>query len=165
MAAFPFESILKTAEAKYVCGLSATPVRQDGHQPIIFMQCGPIRYLVDVKSQVEKRPFSHFVLPKFIRMRLPSANGIQNGYVGVIENETRNELIVSDAQKLILRGGHQFFLPNARSMPCGLPASWRERRNTYFSFWEATGKRISERNWARSAAGISCGHCYRQVHR
>lgn len=104
VAAFTFESILKTAEAKYVYGLSATPVRQDGHQPIIFMQCGPIRYLVDSKSQLEKRSFSHFVLPRFTKMRLPSATGIQDVYAGIAENETRNDLIVSDALELILEG-------------------------------------------------------------
>jgi len=26
-------------EAKYVAGLTATPVRKDGHHPIILMQC------------------------------------------------------------------------------------------------------------------------------
>lgn len=104
VAAFTFESILKTAEAKYVYGLSATPVRQDGHQPIIFMQCGPVRYLADAKSQVESRAFSHFVFPRFTRMRLPSANGIQDVYAGVVENETRNELIVSDTLNLIAEG-------------------------------------------------------------
>lgn len=104
VAAFTFESILKTAEAKYVYGLSATPVRQDGHQPIIFMQCGPVRYLVDAKSQVESRAFSHFVFPRFTRMRLPGASGIQNVYAGVVENETRNELIVSDTLNLLAEG-------------------------------------------------------------
>ena len=104
VAAFTFESILKTAEAKYVYGLSATPVRQDGHQPIIFMQCGPVRYLVDAKSQVESRAFSHFVFPRFTRTRLPGASGIQNVYAGVVENETRNELIVSDTLNLIAEG-------------------------------------------------------------
>ncbi len=104
VAAFTFESILKTAEAKSVYGLSATPVRQDGHQPIIFMQCGPVRYLADAKSQVESRAFSHFVFPRFTRMRLPSANGIQDVYAGVVENETRNELIASDTLNLIAEG-------------------------------------------------------------
>ncbi len=104
VAAFTFESILKSAEAKHVYGLSATPVRQDGHQPIIFMQCGPVRYLVDAKSQVEKRTFSYFVLPRFTRTRLPSANGIQDVYAGVVENETRNELIASDTLNLIAEG-------------------------------------------------------------
>lgn len=37
VAAFTFEKILREAKARYVYGLSATPVRQDGHQPIIFM--------------------------------------------------------------------------------------------------------------------------------
>ncbi|MDL2226642.1 phospholipase D-like domain-containing protein [Deltaproteobacteria bacterium OttesenSCG-928-M10] len=32
-------------------GLTATPIRQDGHHPIIFQQCGPIRYRVDAKEQ------------------------------------------------------------------------------------------------------------------
>ena len=38
ISAFSFEKILKTVNAKYVYGLTATPVRQDGHHPIIFMQ-------------------------------------------------------------------------------------------------------------------------------
>lgn len=96
--------MLKAVEAKYVYGLSATPVRKDGHHPIIFMQCGPVRYLVDAKSQAEKRSFSHIVIPRFTRMRLPNANGIQDMYVGVIENQNRNELLVSDTLKLIQEG-------------------------------------------------------------
>ncbi|MDW7760032.1 MAG: DEAD/DEAH box helicase family protein [Acidobacteriota bacterium] len=44
ISAFSFESILKQARALFVVGLTATPVRRDGHQPIIFMQCGPIRH-------------------------------------------------------------------------------------------------------------------------
>lgn len=104
VAAFTFESVLKAVEAKYVYGLSATPVRKDGHHPIIFMQCGPVRYLVDAKSQAEKRTFSHFVIPRFTRMRLPAANGIQDMYAGVVVNENRNELLVKDALNLIQEG-------------------------------------------------------------
>ena len=44
LPAFSFESILKQAKAHYVVGLTATPVRRDGHHPIINMQCGPIRH-------------------------------------------------------------------------------------------------------------------------
>ena len=104
VAAFTFESVLKAVEAKYVYGLSATPVRKDGHHPIIFMQCGPVRYLVDAKSQAEKRTFSHFVIPRFTRMRLPAANGIQDMYAGVVEHENRNELLVTDTLNLIQEG-------------------------------------------------------------
>lgn len=80
VAAFTFESILRTVKAKHVYGLSATPARKDGHQPIIFMQCGPVRYVVDAKSQAEKRAFSHYVIPRFTKTRLPKANGIQDLY-------------------------------------------------------------------------------------
>jgi len=104
VAAFTFESILKTVEAKYIYGLSATPIRKDGHHPIIFMQCGPVRYLVDAKRQAEKRSFSHYVVPRFTRTRLPSADSIQDLYSGVVENETRNEFIISDALKLVQEG-------------------------------------------------------------
>jgi superfamily II DNA or RNA helicase len=38
-----FEAILKRVKAKYVLGLTATPIRRDGQDPIIFMQCGPLR--------------------------------------------------------------------------------------------------------------------------
>ena len=43
-SALTYEQILKTAHAKYVYGLTATPTRKDGHHPILFMHCGPIRY-------------------------------------------------------------------------------------------------------------------------
>ena len=104
VAAFTFENVLKAVEAKYVYGLSATPVRKDGHHPIIFMQCGPVRYLVDARSQAEKRAFSHFVVPRFTRTRLPDANNIQDMYAGVVENDSRNELLASDALKLVQEG-------------------------------------------------------------
>ena len=44
VGAVSFDAILKRTKAKYVFGLTATPIRRDGQQPIIFMQCGPIRY-------------------------------------------------------------------------------------------------------------------------
>ncbi len=49
--AFSFESILKNVSAKFVYGLTATPTRKDGHHPILFMHCGPIRYRDDAKKQ------------------------------------------------------------------------------------------------------------------
>jgi len=45
--AFTFEQILKRIHAKYIYGLTATPARRDGHHPIIFMHCGPVRYRAD----------------------------------------------------------------------------------------------------------------------
>jgi len=60
---------MKQVKAKYVLGLAATPVRKDVHHPIIFMQCGPVRYRVNAKSQAAARPFVHrvFVRPTAFR--------------------------------------------------------------------------------------------------
>ncbi len=62
LSAHSFELVARRAKARYVCGLSATVTRKDGHHPIIFMQCGPIRHRVDAKQQAESRPFSHHVI-------------------------------------------------------------------------------------------------------
>jgi superfamily II DNA or RNA helicase len=44
LSATSFESVARRSKAHYWLGLSATVARKDGHQPIIFMQCGPIRH-------------------------------------------------------------------------------------------------------------------------
>ena len=99
--AFSFEQILKGVHAKYVYGLTATPTRQDGHHPIIFMHCGPIRYRVDARKQAEKRPFDHYVIPRLTNLRaLPEEEGkepsIQRLYTAIAVNEPRNQRIVVD---------------------------------------------------------------------
>ena len=48
LSAVSFEQVMRRAPAKYVTGLTATPLRKDGHHPIIYMQCGPIRFNVPV---------------------------------------------------------------------------------------------------------------------
>lgn len=93
-----FEQILSSVNARYVYGLTATPIRADGHQPIIFMQCGPIRYHVDAKIQAKKRNFEHFLIPRFTPTRIPDAAEltIQEAYTKLINDDMRNKLIVSD---------------------------------------------------------------------
>ena len=61
LSAVSFELVARRTKARYVLGLSATVARKDGHHPIIFMQCGPVRYRVDAKSQAATRSFSHKV--------------------------------------------------------------------------------------------------------
>jgi superfamily II DNA or RNA helicase/very-short-patch-repair endonuclease len=61
LSAHTFEQVVRRAKAKYVTGLSATVARKDGHHPIIFMQCGPVRHRVDPKAQAAMRPFVHTV--------------------------------------------------------------------------------------------------------
>lgn len=132
VAAFTFEKILREVKAQYVYGLSATPVRQDGHQPIIFMQCGPVRYLVDAKSQAEKRAFSHYVIPCFTRARLPAAKKIQDIYTGIIGNESRTNQIISDAVRLIAEGRTPLLLTERKDHAVRLAEELRGKADHIF---------------------------------
>ncbi len=99
--AFSYENILKTTDAKYVYGLTATPTRKDGRHPILLMHCGPVRYRDNPKKQAEKRPFNHYIIPRFTSMRMPLDNNekdisIQELYSGIVDNDFRNRQIVED---------------------------------------------------------------------
>ena len=97
VSAVNFEKVLKFANAKFVYGLTATPKRQDGHQPIIFMQCGPIRYKVDAKVQAEKRNFEHYLIPRFTAFRSSRLDkSVTELYKELAENQFRNQYIISD---------------------------------------------------------------------
>ena len=61
LPAFTLEQILRQAKARYVLGLTATPYRRDGHQPIILMQCGPVRY--EIRQSEDE--FSNGVASRF----------------------------------------------------------------------------------------------------
>ncbi|GEK90984.1 TOTE conflict system archaeo-eukaryotic primase domain-containing protein [Alkalibacterium kapii] len=98
ISAFSFESVLKQANPKHVYGLTATPRRKDGHQPIIYMQCGDIRYQDDAKKQAEKRPFSHTLVTRFtpLDQSIKEGDNLQDLYSDLINNDNRNRLIVED---------------------------------------------------------------------
>lgn len=132
IAAFTFEKILREAKARYVYGLSATPVRPDGHQPVIFMQCGPVRYSIDAKSQAERRNFSHYVIPRFTRTRLPTARKIQDIYSGIAENEARNKFLISDAVRLVSEGRTPLLLTERKEHAIRLEEALRGKADRVF---------------------------------
>ena len=101
LAAVSFEAVARRCKARYVLGLSATVTRKDGHHPIIFMQCGPVRFRVDARRQAAKRPFSHRVVLRDTQFSLPAAleadrPPIQGIYGALANDEERNDLIVDD---------------------------------------------------------------------
>ena len=71
LPASSFELVARRAKARYVTGLSASITRKDGHHPIIFMQCGPVRYRVNARQQAAARPFTHHVLVRPTGFRAP----------------------------------------------------------------------------------------------
>ena len=102
-----FERVLREVNAHWVYGLTATPIRKDGHQPIIFMQCGEIRYSVDSKAQQESQSFRRLLIPRFTSFR-PVDYLDGNSYVQVCEalsvDEGRNKMIIDDVKDALSKG-------------------------------------------------------------
>lgn len=112
-----FEQVLKQVNAHYVYGLTATPMRKDGHQPIIFMQCGKIRYTADAKSQMDRQSFVRTLIPRFTSFRNVSPD--TKTYTQTIEalstDELRNKLIIEDVKVVIVEGRTPIILTNLTS--------------------------------------------------
>ena len=105
--AFTFEQVLKQVKAKYVVGLTATPIRKDGHHPIIVMQCGPIRFRESAKKEAAARPFDHVVITKYTNFRMAQESAevkIQDIYAALVLDEGRNELIFNDVLETLEMG-------------------------------------------------------------
>ncbi|MBW6513531.1 MAG: DEAD/DEAH box helicase [Candidatus Syntrophosphaera sp.] len=109
ISAFSFEQVLKSVRAKYIYGLTATPIRQDGHHPIVYMQCGPIRYKVDAKSQILQRSFTHKVVTRQTTFSMTKLSEdaeikITDIYQALVVDTKRNDMILDDIIAAIVAG-------------------------------------------------------------
>ncbi len=95
VGAVSVDAILKKVKAKYVLGLTATPIRRDGLQPIIFMQCGPIRYRA---AKPTSAPHDLEVVSRLIdtRIDVPTDAGIQEVFRNLAVNQERTEMIATE---------------------------------------------------------------------
>ena len=107
LPAVSFERVMSEIKGRYVTGLTATPYRRDGHQPIIEMQCGPTRFAVTPKSQMARRPFAHRLFVRETDFRLADTDTkptIQEVYALLAADEARNELILKDVIDALVEG-------------------------------------------------------------
>jgi superfamily II DNA or RNA helicase len=120
VSARSFEIAARQSKAKYVTGLSATVVRKDGHHPIIFMNCGPIRYKVDDRKQADKRPFTHKVMVRKTLFELPPHLAIKESlpiyelYSALIADGTRNNMIIEELVASVRNGRSPLLLTERR---------------------------------------------------
>ena len=106
VSSITFENVLKHVTAHYVYGLTATPIRKDGLQPIIFMQCSPIRFFADAKAQIQKQSFQRYLVPRFTSYR-PVTDDKQSFTAlsqSLAESEIRNNLIIEDVLNVVAAG-------------------------------------------------------------
>lgn len=110
LSAHSFEQVVRQAKARYVLGLSATVARKDGHHPIIFMQCGPVRHRVNAKLQAAARPFEHYVIVQptaFQPTRPPDGDKrleFQTLYQELVGDSTRTARICDDVVEAVATG-------------------------------------------------------------
>ncbi len=107
LSAFTFEQVMRQVKAKYVVGLTATPTRKDGHHPIIYMQCGPVRFNMSARTMTESTPFEHKVTPRHTEFRMASELTevtIQDIYAALVNDVSRNEMIANDIVRAIDSG-------------------------------------------------------------
>ncbi|MDR1870918.1 MAG: DEAD/DEAH box helicase family protein [Deltaproteobacteria bacterium] len=108
VAAFRHESVLKEVKARWVYGLSATPLRQDGHHPIVFQQLGPIRHQVSSKVQALTQGFTRILIPRFTKfqkpLEAPDNWAMTDIYAELAKSPSRLNLIVNDVVEALKRG-------------------------------------------------------------
>jgi superfamily II DNA or RNA helicase len=105
LSAASFELVARRSKARYVVGLSATVARKDGHHPIIFMQCGPVRHRVDARVQAAERGIRHRARDRSTKFELPASlasverPSMPAIYAALAQDQGRNELIFDDVLK------------------------------------------------------------------
>jgi superfamily II DNA or RNA helicase len=115
LSAFTFEQVLRQARAKYILGLTATPTRKDGHHPILFMQCGPIRYHRSAKKDAASSSLEHKVIPRYTAFLCPvleDSATIQDIYAALVSDKARNDLIIQDLKEALAAGRSPLVLTN-----------------------------------------------------
>ncbi|HML73203.1 MAG TPA: DEAD/DEAH box helicase family protein [Anaerohalosphaeraceae bacterium] len=115
-----FEAVTRQFKGKFITGLSATVTRKDGHHPIIYMNCGPVRYKVCAKLEAQKRTFTHKLIIRNTKLELPPDLQskdkllISDLYSALMDNIPRNAMILEDVMEAIYAGRFPVLLTERR---------------------------------------------------
>ncbi len=109
ISAFSFERVMKEVKARFVLGLTATPLRRDGHHPIIFMQCGPIRFRGSNTPAMTR--LRHVVIPRRTGFSTgENVTGIQSLFRTLVQSKDRTALVVRDVRVALGEGRNPLVL-------------------------------------------------------
>ncbi len=113
-----YDMLLNEVHARYVVGITATPQRQDGHQPIIFMQAGPIRHTV--KSDAREHFEQHVIVSQLYTsspselLNCECSPNISHVYQWLMEDKDRNKQIIADVVAEVADKRHPLILTERR---------------------------------------------------
>jgi superfamily II DNA or RNA helicase len=128
--AISIDRLLGSIPARYVTGLTATPYRRDGLQPIIAMQCGPVRHSVAAASVRQHHDLELRVVRRntnFDSSVLPRDASIQEIYGALAADTNRLHRVVTDALDLMNEGRAAIVLTERREHLDRLAESLREQ--------------------------------------
>lgn len=145
-AAYTFEQAINTGNAKYVYGISATPERENGHTPIIKMQCGDIRYKVDSLTFNKKLNIPMKVIAKKSCLNFTNQN-IDNYELNEIndliaKDIIRSENIIKDIKKEYDNGKNILVLTERLELMNYIYDKLSKYTNNIFKYYGGIGKKV-----------------------
>ncbi len=145
-AAYTFEQAINTGNAKYVYGISATPERENGHTPIIKMQCGDIRYKVDSLKFNKKLNIPMKVIVKKSHLNFTNQN-IDNYELNEIndliaKDIIRSEKIIKDIKKEYDNGKNILVLTERLELMNYIYDKLSKYTNNIFKYYGGIGKKV-----------------------
>ncbi len=116
IGAVSFERVMMQSKSKYVLGLTATPYRRDGHQPIIHMQCGPV--VARIRQKDVNQHISEFLVVSRsteFTCKWTEDSKIHEVWPKLVENSQRNQMIIADILKAIEDGRFPIILTERKN--------------------------------------------------
>lgn len=108
-AAYTYDEVIR-----YIYGLSATPYRGDGQEPIILMRFGSIRYQTATIDPKYALTIKRKVIPRFTNFGMTNLEVLQNGIVenreAILHESQRDKSIIRDANEILAQGRHGIVL-------------------------------------------------------
>lgn len=163
LSAHSFEQVARRTKARFITGLSATVVRKDGHHPIIFMQCGPIRYRVDARQQAAARPFTHQVIVRPTGFRSPFAPDedsrieFQKLQEALAHCDSRNAMICEDVLEALRNGRSPLVLTERTEHLTELADQLRPRVSQVITLQGGMGRKALRAALSRLAEPAAAG--------
>ena len=98
-------NVLQHVRARYIYGVTATPIRGDGLEKVNHMLMGPIRYRYTSKQRAQAQGIRHLVYPRFTRTVNPYKYGEKthpnDAYELLRNNDVRDQQITEDVRQCI----------------------------------------------------------------
>ena len=150
LAAYTYEKAINSVNSKYVYGFTATPNREDGHSPIVKMQCGNIRYEVDFKKFNENLgiPMTVKVKETYLKFVDPLINDYTINEINklITKDMDRSEIIFNDVKEEYNKGKNILILTERIEHLEYLSSRMQKLTNNIFVYKGGLGKKVLNKN-------------------